>query len=120
MVGGLSLALGIPAAYGLNKIGVRTANKFIIFFFLINMMPGIVVAIPISVEFLKLGLSNIYGVALAQELVVLQLQFVFHDDRPPVNDWLLRYFCSTTATIITGMVTVRANAEASKETALVT
>ena len=73
MVGGLSIALGIPAAYGLNKIGVRTANKFIIFFFLINMMPGIVVAIPISVEFLKLGLSNIYGVALAQELVVLPL-----------------------------------------------
>lgn len=73
IVGGLSLVLGIPAAYGLSKLGARVSNKIIVLLFLINMMPGIVVAIPISVDFLSLGLANIYGVALAQELVVLPL-----------------------------------------------
>ena len=42
--------------------------------FVVNMMPAIVIAIPISVYFIKIGLyDNIFGIALAQELVVLPI-----------------------------------------------
>ncbi len=74
MVGGIAIGLSIPAGYGLSKITSRISNKIIILLFLINMMPGLVIAIPISVSFISLHLyNNVVGVALAQELVVLPL-----------------------------------------------
>lgn len=85
LVGGIALLIGIPAGYGLSKLTARFSNKIIIFLFIINMMPGLVVAIPISSYFfdiqsffstyhLHITLDNsVFGVALAQELVVLPL-----------------------------------------------
>ena len=78
MVGGIGLALGLPAGYGLSKLPSSISNKIIVLLFIINMMPGLVIAIPISVDFLKIGLAGsdyfvMVGVALAQELVVLPL-----------------------------------------------
>ena len=78
MVGGIGLVLGIPAGYGLSKLTASISNKIVVLLFIINMMPGLVIAIPISVDFLKVGLAGsdyfaMVGVALAQELVVLPL-----------------------------------------------
>lgn len=74
MVGAIALLLGIPAAYGLSKLPVKTANLVSSTLFLANMLPAIVIAIPISVNFLKIGLwDSALGLALAQELVVLPL-----------------------------------------------
>lgn len=74
----LALALAIPASYGLSKITARISNKIIVLLFLVNMMPGLVIAIPIAADFLRLGISNtspfvVFSVAFAQELVVLPL-----------------------------------------------
>ncbi len=74
LVGGISIGLGVPAGYGLSKLTNRISNKLILFLFIINMMPGLVIAIPISEYFLHANLDNtVLGVALAQELVVLPL-----------------------------------------------
>lgn len=74
MVGAIAVGLGIPAGYGLSKLTSRISNKLILFLFIINMMPGLVIAIPISEYFLHANLDNtVFGVAFAQELVVLPL-----------------------------------------------
>lgn len=85
LVGFLALLMGIPAGYGLSKLSSKISNKLIIFLFIINMMPGLVIAIPISAYFfdiqrffIHLGISitldnSVFGIALAQELVVLPL-----------------------------------------------
>ncbi len=96
LVGAISLGLGIPAGYGMSKLPSRYSNKLIAFMFIVNMMPGLVIAIPISSYFIsgiplpslhltsgsfpigfyiyKATLQNtVLGVALAQELVVLPL-----------------------------------------------
>ncbi|MCL4335556.1 MAG: carbohydrate ABC transporter permease [Candidatus Thermoplasmatota archaeon] len=74
MVGGIAIFLSIFAGYGLSKLTARVSNKIIVLLFLINMMPGLIISIPVASEFDKVGLyNNIVGVALAQELVVLPL-----------------------------------------------
>jgi ABC-type glycerol-3-phosphate transport system permease component len=74
LVGVIALGLAIPAGYGLSKLTSKISNKLIVFLFIINMMPGLVIAIPISIYFLHANLDNtIYGIAFAQELVVLPL-----------------------------------------------
>lgn len=74
LVGGLSLVLGIPAAYGLSKLRPSVANSIATLLFAVNMLPAIVIAIPISVSFIKLHLyDSVLGLGLAQELVVLPL-----------------------------------------------
>lgn len=85
-VGGLALLLGIPAAYGLSKLSVRTANLISTTLFLSNMLPALTIAIPISVTFIRIGVfltnvtghniqlfDTVVGVGLAQELIVLPL-----------------------------------------------
>src|SRR5579875_1985583 len=60
LVGSIAVAIGLPAAYGLNRLPRKTAN--------------IVIAIPISAEFISFHLyGSVIGLALAQELVVLPL-----------------------------------------------
>ncbi|MGC8515237.1 MAG: carbohydrate ABC transporter permease [Thermoplasmata archaeon] len=78
IVGFLALGLGIPASYGLSKISATISNKIIVLLFLVNMMPGLVIAIPIASDFIRLGIQNtspyvVFSVAFAQELVVLPL-----------------------------------------------
>ena len=78
MVGLIAIGLGIPAGYGLSKLTSSLSNKLIVFLFIINMMPGLVIAIPISVYFLHANLDNtVFGVAFAQELVVLYRWYQF-------------------------------------------
>ena len=72
LVGLLSVALGIPTAYGLSKLPERLAYAITTILFFANMMPAIVVAIPIASAFARLGLfDTVIGLALAQELVAL-------------------------------------------------
>lgn len=74
LVAGMALLMGIPAGYGLSKLPNRTANMISTTLFLANMLPAITIAIPISVEFVKIGLwETIPGLAFAQELIVLPL-----------------------------------------------
>lgn len=74
IVGGMALLLGIPAAYGLSKLPIRTANLISTTLFFSNMLPAITIAIPVSVYFISLNLfDTVLGIALAQELIVLPL-----------------------------------------------
>jgi trehalose transport system permease protein len=74
LVGAIALVIGIPAAYGLSKLPRRQANTITTLLFLVNMLPAIVIAIPISAQFISAHLYNtVPGLALAQELVVLPL-----------------------------------------------
>ena len=76
----LAIVLSTSAGYGLNKLSSRFSNKIIVLMFFANMLPAIVIAIPISVYFIKLGLyDNVLGIALAQELVALPISaFIMH------------------------------------------
>lgn len=74
IVAGLALLLGVPAAYGLSRMNHKIATGISTMLFFANMLPSITIAIPLSVTFLKLGLSETpIALALAQELVVLPL-----------------------------------------------
>ena len=74
MVGFIALGLAIPAAYGLSRLNPNIANTVSTVLFFANMLPSITIAIPISVTFIRLGLSETpISLALAQELVVLPL-----------------------------------------------
>jgi trehalose transport system permease protein len=74
LVGGIAVVLGIPTAYGLSKLPEKIAYGITTLLFTVNMMPSIVVAIPIASDFIKLGLfDTALGLALAQELIALPL-----------------------------------------------
>lgn len=74
LVGGLSVALGFPAGYGLSRVSKKVSSAASTTLFVVNMMPAIVIAIPISTQFVRLGLyGSFVGVGLAQELVALPL-----------------------------------------------
>ncbi len=72
LVGGITLLVGIPAAYGLSKLPNNISNMISALLFLVNMIPALVIAIPISVSFITLHLyDTILGLALAQGLIAL-------------------------------------------------
>ncbi len=74
MVGGLALAIGIPTAYGLSRLGSRLAYGLTTVLFVVNMMPSITIAIPLTVPFIKYGLyGSPISIALAQELLALPI-----------------------------------------------
>jgi trehalose transport system permease protein len=74
LVGGLAIVMGIPAAYSLSKLPRNVSNLISSSLFLINMLPALVIAIPISAQFISYRLyDTIPGLALAQELIVLPL-----------------------------------------------
>ncbi|MDG6990352.1 MAG: carbohydrate ABC transporter permease [Nitrososphaerota archaeon] len=74
LVGGMALLIGIPAAYGLSRLPRNLAATLSTSLFLVNMLPAIVIAIPISAQFVSFHLYNtVFGLAMAQELVVLPL-----------------------------------------------
>ncbi len=74
LVAALALALGIPAAYGLSRLPPVLSYGITTTLFVVNMMPAITIAVPISAEFISLGLyDSVPGLALLQELVVLPL-----------------------------------------------
>src|SRR5205823_4054569 len=72
LVGVITLLFGIPAAYGLSRLPNNVSNMISALLFLVNMIPALVIAIPISVSFITLHLYNtILGLALAQGLIAL-------------------------------------------------
>jgi trehalose transport system permease protein len=74
LVGALALLIGIPSAYGLSRLAPNLANIISTMLFLANMLPALVIAIPISAQFISLHLFNsVFGLAMAQELIVLPL-----------------------------------------------
>lgn len=74
LVGLITLALAIPAGYGLSRLPNRVSYPILVLILLTNIMPGVVIGIPIAVEFVRLGLyETVVGLALAQTLVTLPL-----------------------------------------------
>ncbi|MCW6168282.1 MAG: carbohydrate ABC transporter permease [Thermoplasmatales archaeon] len=74
IVASLAILLGYHAAYGLSKLSFKISSILIALLFFSTMIPSLTIAIPISVSFLKLGLyDSAFGLALAQELIVLPL-----------------------------------------------
>jgi trehalose transport system permease protein len=71
-VGALAILIGIPTAYGLSRLGRRIAYGVTTVLFIVNMVPSITIAIPISVQFIKAGLyGSPFSIGLAQELLAL-------------------------------------------------
>jgi len=71
-VGALALLIGIPTAYGLSRLGTRLAYGLTTVLFVVNMVPSITIAIPISVQFIKVGLyGSPISIGLTQELLAL-------------------------------------------------
>lgn len=74
LVGALALAIGIPTAYGLSRLGTRVAYAITTVLFIVNMMPSITIAIPLTVPFIKYHLyGSAISIALAQELLALPI-----------------------------------------------
>jgi trehalose transport system permease protein len=72
MVGGLALAIGIPTAYGLSRLSPGIAFGLTTVMFIVNMLPSITIAIPITVPFIRAGLyGSPVAIALTQELLAL-------------------------------------------------
>lgn len=74
LVGLIAILLGVPAGYGLSRLPQRLSFPLIVLLLITNMVPGLVVSIPISAEFVRLHLfDTVPGLALVQELVSLPL-----------------------------------------------
>jgi trehalose transport system permease protein len=72
IVGFLALAIGIPTAYGLSRLPPVLAFGLTTVMFIVNMLPSITIAIPITVPFIKAGLyGSPISIALTQELLAL-------------------------------------------------
>jgi trehalose transport system permease protein len=74
VVAGLAIAIGIPTAYGLSRLRPLIAYGATTMLFVVNMVPSLVIAIPLAADFIKIGLyDTVLGVALVQELLVIPL-----------------------------------------------
>lgn len=70
----LTLALALPAAYGLARFRLRFVNAFLLLFLVVQMIPAINVALPMFVIFSNLDLVNSYtGLVLANCSLALPL-----------------------------------------------
>lgn len=71
-VGALAILIGIPTAYGLSRLGSKLAYGLTTVLFVVNMLPSITIAIPISVQFIRIGLyGSPISIGLTQELLAL-------------------------------------------------
>lgn len=69
-----SFALGLPAAYALSRYVFRGKNFLKLLILSTRMFPLMVLAIPLLIIFMKIGVSDtIYGVALAHTAMALPL-----------------------------------------------
>lgn len=74
LVGIITLILAIPAGYGLSRLPPKVSYPVLVLILLTNIMPGVVIGIPIAVQFIRIGLyETVVGLALAQTLVTLPL-----------------------------------------------
>ncbi|MFD0660034.1 carbohydrate ABC transporter permease [Thermocatellispora tengchongensis] len=70
----LTLALAMPAAYGLARFRLRFVNGFLLLFLVVQMIPAINVALPMFVILSHLDLVNTYtGLVLANCSLALPL-----------------------------------------------
>lgn len=76
----LALATGLPAAYGCARFPSRATNRFILGLFLLRMLPGVAVVVPIYLVAAKYGLVDSYlifilvHICVVMPIVVLMLQ----------------------------------------------
>lgn len=74
LVGIITVVLAIPGGYALSRMPKGVAYPILVTLLVTNMMPAIVIGIPIAVEFIKLHLfETVFGLALAQTLITLPL-----------------------------------------------
>jgi trehalose transport system permease protein len=67
-----TLVMAVPAAYSLSRMKPRIKYILLISVFIIRMIPGITIALPITIEFLRLGLlDSIMGLAMAHLIHIL-------------------------------------------------
>ncbi len=83
----LSVALGVPAAYGFSRLRVRGARGLLLFVLAVRFVPYIVFAVPLFVIMVRLGLVGTHvGLTVVYILVnlplVVWLMKSFFDDVP--------------------------------------
>lgn len=62
----LSLVLGVPAAYALARLPIRGKQLFVLGLLILQLFPGVMLALPLYVLFARFGLVNsLFGVVLA-------------------------------------------------------
>jgi multiple sugar transport system permease protein len=68
----LTLALAVPAAYALSRFDFHGKSAFFLFLLVSQMLPSVLLVIPLFVVFKNLGLTNSYGsVILADTALAL-------------------------------------------------
>ncbi len=80
----LALALAIPAAYALSRFSFRGQSPFFLFLLVSQMLPGVLLVIPLFVLFKNLGLINSYAsviladtaLALPFAIIILRTSFL--------------------------------------------
>jgi len=73
----LTLLLAIPAAYGLSRFDFRGKTGYMLFLLVAQMLPSVLLVIPLFVLFKNLGLYNTHaGVILADTALALPLAII--------------------------------------------
>ena len=80
----LTLALAVPAAYALSRFNFRGKTSFMLFLLVAQMLPGVLLVIPLFVLFKILGLYNTHfsviladtALALPFAIIILRTSFI--------------------------------------------
>jgi multiple sugar transport system permease protein len=80
----LTLILAIPAAYGVSRFDFRGKTSFMLFLIITQMLPAVLLVIPLFVLFKTIGLYNTYGsviladtaLALPFAIIILRTSFI--------------------------------------------
>ena len=80
----LTLALGVPAAYALSRFNFYGKSSFFLFLLVSQMLPSVLLVIPLFVVFKNLGLTNSYAsviladtaLALPFAIIILRTSFL--------------------------------------------
>lgn len=109
---GLTLLLGVPAAYGLARFKSRFVSILLFIFLVAQMLPSSLILTPLFVNFNKLGLINNYlGVMLADAtitipFVVIILRTYFKDIPKELEEAAIIDGCGTFGTFMRIMVPI--------------
>ncbi len=67
-----TLVMAVPAAYALSRMKIRIRYILLVSIFIVRMIPGITIALPITIEFLRIGLlDSVIGLAMAHLIHIL-------------------------------------------------
>jgi len=80
----LTLALAVPAAYAISRFRFRGRSAFVLFLLVAQMLPAVLLVIPLFVMFRNFGISNQYssviladtGLAVPFAIIVLRTSFL--------------------------------------------